>query len=198
MADFKELIKKNKDDLIKPIVVLLAICIVIPLALSLTNKVTVNRIATLQKKNQSETMSKLIKADEFKEIDYSNGETGFSYYKAMSGDKLEGYVFTTAAKGYGGDVSVMTAVLPDGKIKEISILDLSGETPGLGQNAGNESFYSQFKAKQADVILKKNSADPKNNEVDAVTGATITSTAVTAAVNEALAHFKEVTENEAK
>ena len=64
MVDF---IKKNWNDIFKPVVVLLAICVVIPLALSLTNKITVNRIAELEKKNTNETMASLISAEEFDE-----------------------------------------------------------------------------------------------------------------------------------
>ena len=86
----------------------------------------------------------------------------------------------------------MTAVTTDGIIKAIEILDVSGETPGLGQNAKNESFYSQYAGKKSGVILKKNGAVSENNEVDAVTGATITSTAVTGAVNEAMEQFEKV------
>ncbi len=193
MAKIIEIIKKNKDDIIKPIVVLLAICIVIPLALSLTNKVTVNRIAELERKNSEATMSKLIKAEKFKTADFKEGEDVITYNIAFSGDKEIGYVFTTASKGYGGAVSVMTAVNIDGTVKQVAILDVSGETPGLGQNAGKEKFYKQFKGKKNGITLKKGGAVSENNEIDAVTGATITSKAVNNAVNEALSYYEKIT-----
>ena len=52
MAKLLEIIKSNKNDIIKPVAVLLAICIIIPLALSLTNKITKDKIAELDEKNR--------------------------------------------------------------------------------------------------------------------------------------------------
>ena len=59
------ILKANFNDIIKPVIVLLTICIVIPLALSVTNKVTEKRIEDLIIKNQNDTMLKLIDADTF-------------------------------------------------------------------------------------------------------------------------------------
>lgn len=196
MAKFVEIIKNNKNDIIKPVAVLLAICIIIPLALSLTNKITKDKIAELDAKNSSETMASLIKADKFTEEEFKEGENEFTYYFALEDGNIIGYIFKTAEKGYGGDVSVMTAVNPDGTVKSVAILDVSNETPGLGQNAAKESFYSQYKGKKSGISLLKNGADSEKNEVNAVTGATITSTAVNKAVNKALKQFESVKNNE--
>lgn len=185
-----DIIKKNKNDIIKPVAVLLAICIVIPLALSLTNKLTAERIAVLEENNSQKTMESLIKADSFEKASFSEGE--FEYFVALKKGETLGYIFKTSEKGYGGEVSVMTAVNPNGTVKAVALLDLSDETPGLGQNAGKESFYSQYSGKKAGISLLKNGADPDNNEVDAVTGATITSTAVNKAVNKALQNFEKL------
>ena len=196
MAKFIELIKNNKNDIIKPVAVLLAICIIIPLALSLTNKITKDKIAELDEKNSSETMASLIKADKFTEEEFKDSETEFTYYFALKDGNIIGYIFKTAEKGYGGDVSVMTAVNSDGTVKSVAILDVSNETPGLGQNAAKESFYSQYEGKKSAISLLKNGADSAKNEVNAVTGATITSTAVNKAVNKALKQFESVKNNE--
>lgn len=187
-----EIIKKNTDDIIKPVVVLLAICIVIPLALSLTNAITVDRIADLQKQNEEKAMAMLIKADKFEKTTFEGKNESFDFHiaKSAEGEAL-GYIFITASKGYGGEVSVMTAVGTDGKIKEISILDASNETPGLGQNVTKESFYSQFKEKTADIKVEKGNVGSTENKVSAVTGATISSKAVTSAVNKAMEYFSE-------
>lgn len=202
MAKLIEVIKANKNDIIKPVAVLLAICIIIPLALSLTNKITKDKIAELEEKNSSETMASLIKADKFTEEEFKAGENEFTYYSAVKNGETVGFIFKTAEKGYGGDVTVMTAVNPDGTVKSVAILDVSNETPGLGQNAAKESFYSQYAGKKSGISLVKNGADSAKNEVNAVTGATITSTAVNKAVNKAIKEFesvknsKEVTEGE--
>lgn len=202
MAKLVEIIKNNKNDIIKPVAVLLAICIIIPLALSLTNKITKDKIAELDEKNSRETMADLIEADNFTEGEFKNGDTEFTYYSAVKNGETVGFIFKTAEKGYGGDVSVMTAVNTDGTVKSVAILDVSNETPGLGQNAAKESFYSQYTNKKSGISLVKNGAESAKNEVNAVTGATITSTAVNKAVNKALKEFesikssKEVTEGE--
>ncbi len=188
MSKFIEAIKKNREDIIKPVGVLLAICIIIPLALSVTNKVTAKKIAELENENSKKNMQSLVSADDFEKC--SDG--GIEYYTAIKGGDTAAYIFTESAKGYGGDVSVMTAVKPDGTIAGVAILDVSGETPGLGQNAAKESFYSQYAGLKKGVSLLKNGAKAENNEVDAVTGATITSTAVTRAVNAALDDFEKV------
>ena len=188
MSKFIEAIKKNSEDIIKPVGVLLAICFIIPLALSVTNKVTAKKIAELENENSKKNMQSLVSADDFEKC--SDG--GIEYYTAIKGGDTAAYIFTESAKGYGGDVSVMTAVKPDGTIAGVAILDVSGETPGLGQNAAKESFYSQYAGLKKGVSLLKNGAKAENNEVDAVTGATITSTAVTRAVNAALDDFEKV------
>jgi len=188
VSKFIEAIKKNREDIIKPVGVLLAICIIIPLALSVTNKVTAKKIAELENENSKKNMQSLVSADDFEKC--SDG--GIEYYTAIKGGDTAAYIFTESAKGYGGDVSVMTAVKPDGTVAGVAILDVSGETPGLGQNAAKESFYSQYAGLKKGVSLLKNGAKAENNEVDAVTGATITSTAVTRAVNAALDDFEKV------
>ena len=194
MAKLVEIIKQNKNDIIKPVAVLLAICIIIPLALSLTNKITKDKIAELDEKNSRETMADLIEADNFTECEF--GENEFNYYTAVKDGNIIGYIFKTAEKGYGGDVSVMTAVNTDGTVKSVAILDVSNETPGLGQNAAKESFYSQYADKKSGISLVKNGAESDKNEVNAVTGATITSTAVNKAVNKALKQFESIKNNE--
>ena len=188
MSKFIEAIKKNREDIIKPVGVLLAICIIIPLALSVTNKVTAKKIAELEKENSKKNMQSLVSADDFEKC--SDG--GIEYYAAVKGGETAAYIFTESAKGYGGDVSVMTAVKPDGTVAGVAILDVSNETPGLGQNAAKENFYSQYAGLKNGISLLKNGAKAENNEVDAVTGATITSTAVTRAVNTALDNFEKV------
>lgn len=190
MSKLIEAIKKNREDIIKPVGVLLAICIIIPLALSVTNKVTAKKIAELEAANSKKNMQSLIDADNFEECE--NGE--ITYYAAINGGKTAAYIFTESSKGYGGDVSVMTAIKPDGTVAGVAILDVSGETPGLGQNAAKESFFSQYIGLKKGVSVLKNGAKTENNEVDAVTGATITSTAVTRAVNKALDDFEKVKE----
>ena len=137
-------------------------------------------------------MELLIDADSFEPNSFGEGDDKFDFNiaKKENGDVL-GYIFVTSARGYGGDISVMTAIGVDGKIIEISILDATNETPGLGQNVTKESFYSQYKEKSGDVTVVKNGADSSANQINAWTGATISSKAVNTAVKTAMANFSE-------
>lgn len=193
MAEQKNWFRDNWNDLLKPIVVLLCICLVIPAALAVTNRVTAPKIAELAEQEKNESMQVLFRdAEKFNEKTAGDA----TYYEALKGDECCGYIFTTSAKGYGGAVSVMTAVLPEGTVKAVKILSVADETPGLGQNAAKENFYGQFEGLSASekVALNKQNADAKKNEITPVTGATITSTAVKNAVNEALSLFGKITE----
>ena len=107
--------------------------------------------------------------------------------------KIIGYIFKTSAKGYGGEISVMTAVKPDASVAAVEILDASSETPGLGQNVTKKDFYGEYKDKSHGiVVVKGGNADTTKNEIDAVTGATISSKAVTTAVNQALEYANKI------
>ncbi len=173
--------KNEKDSIVKPTVVLLCICIIIPLALAVTNKVTVKQIARLEAQNAKAAMEELVKADKFNE----QTTKGITFNVAQKDAADVAYIFKTSAKGYGGanSVTVMTAIGPDGKILNLKVLDVSNETPGLGQNASKPEFYLQFKGMSGKIAI---------TDIDTVTSATITSKAVVTAVNDALAQFKEL------
>ena len=98
-----------------------------------------------------------------------------------------GYVVTTTDKeGYGGDIQVTIGITTDGTVNGVSILSLS-ETAGLGMKATEPAFYEQYHGKQTDhfyVAKDGGSGEP----IDALSGATITSRAVTGAVNAALGY----------
>ncbi len=193
MNKFINFLKNNKNDILKPVVVLLSICVVIPLALSLTNELTAEKIQKLQSEKEKSSMSQLIDADIFGKLSFQSKEEEINFHVALTGGKPQGYIFVTSAKGYGGDVSVMTAVGLDGKIIGVSILDAANETPGLGQNITKESFYSQFKDMQKGIGVIKSGLSTKDNEINAVTGASISSRAVRDAVDKALTYFEEYT-----
>lgn len=97
-------------------------------------------------------------------------------------------MYTSAAKGYGGAVSVMTGINNDGEIVAIEILS-HDETPGLGANSTKPTFKDRFSGKSGMLTVDKNSNEGQN--VQAITAATITSKAVVSAVNAVIADFEE-------
>ena len=192
MAEFKKFFTANWDSILKPTVVLLSICIIITLALSGTYMLTSKKTGSLADKKQKESMARVLKAEDYTKSTLKSGDKKITYYVAKNSKKAVGYIFITSAKGYGGDVSVMTAVNPDGTVKGVDILDVSKETPGLGQNAAEKNFYEQYSSLKENITVVKNGANPENNEIKAITGATITSRGVTNAINEALSYFGQI------
>lgn len=100
-----------------------------------------------------------------------------------------GYVITTTDKdGFGGNIQITVGIKKDGTINGVSILSIS-ETAGLGMKATEPSFYNQYVNKQADkFVVSKDGGD--GEQIDALSGATITSRAVTGAVNAALGYYQ--------
>lgn len=111
--------------------------------------------------------------------------------KDSSGNTL-GYVFTvTSSEGYGGDVQLSMGVTNDGTINGIEFLSLS-ETAGLGMNADTVEFKSQFAGMNARQISYTKTGKQSEHEIDAISGATITTNAVTKAVNGGLYYFESL------
>lgn len=97
-----------------------------------------------------------------------------------------GYVLTvTDHEGYGGDIQFAMGVRSDGTLNGISFLSIS-ETAGLGMKAKEDSFRKQFEGKNADRIVYTKNGASADNEIDALSGATITTNAVTNGVNAGL------------
>ena len=97
-----------------------------------------------------------------------------------------GYVVSSTSKdGFGGEVKLSVGINGEGKISGIAFLSLA-ETPGLGMNATGDEFKGQFIGKNAETLTVTKTGAPAENEIQAMSGATITSEAVTNAVNAAV------------
>ena len=116
--------------------------------------------------------------------------------KDSNGNSL-GYVFTIISKeGYGGDIKFTMGIDNDGTLKGISILSIN-ETAGLGMQANTDSFKNQFKGIKADSITYSKTGKQADNEIDAISGATITTSTLTKGVNAGLYMYAYLTGGEA-
>ena len=177
---------KDIKVIVKTAVSLFLICAVAAGILALVNNVTAPKIAENSEKSATEARQTVLPdAESFEEFTLSGGETG---YKGIKNGKVIGYVFTTTANSYGGELEVMTGFDKNGTITAISILSID-DTPGLGMNAKKESFYGQFSGLSGELAVNKD-----GGEIVAITSATITSRAVTKAVNAATALYNEAKE----
>ncbi|MDO4293752.1 MAG: FMN-binding protein [Eubacteriales bacterium] len=108
---------------------------------------------------------------------------------ALDGDgNALGYVITvTSHEGYGGDIQFTVGVRADGTLNGISLLSIA-ETAGLGMQAG-DVLVPQFAGKNAYPYVYTKTGAAADNEIDAISGATVTTKAVTDGVNAGLYYF---------
>ena len=111
---------------------------------------------------------------------------------ATKGGEPAGYVITVTSKeGFGGDIQFTVGIGPDGGTKGVSILSIS-ETAGLGMKANEPAFLDQFRDRNATAFIYTKDGATEENEIDALSGATITTNAMTNGVNAALAYYDEM------
>ena len=111
--------------------------------------------------------------------------------KDASGNDL-GYVLSLIdPEGYGGNISFMMGIRMDGTLNGISILAIS-ETAGLGMNANTDAFKGQFANKKVEKFTFTKTGSTSDSEIDAISGATITTNAMTNGVNAGLAAFSSL------
>lgn len=169
--------KLNMAEIIRPAGILTAICVIVTLLLAVTNALTADKIAENAERKAAESRFKVLEADSYNQLD----EEGLVFEAIKENGESAGVVVVTYANGYGGKIQVMTGIKTDGRVSGVNILEMN-ETPGLGAKAKESSFLEQYKgAADSNMSVKKD-----GGSIDAISGATISSRAVTQAVNEAL------------
>jgi len=120
----------------------------------------------------------------FTDVEYNEAE---HYYKATDGENLVGYAIESTTVGFGGPLTLLVGVTPDGVVYNTNVLSHS-ETPGLGAKCTSDAkFMDQWRG--FDPSVKKLSVKKEGGDVDAITASTITSSAYTLAVEKALGVF---------
>ncbi len=156
---------------------LLVISAVVACLLGLTNFVTADKIAQINAEKTAASMQEVLPADEYTPVEYTGAEANVAaVHKA--GDA--GFVVEVTPSGFGGTIDMVVGVSTNGTVIGISIINMS-ETSGLGANAAKESYRSQYVGLSGQLAVSKD-----GGQIDALTGATITSRAVTEGVNTAL------------
>ena len=156
-----------KVDFVLPIAVLTIICLVCSGLLGYINSLTKPVIDETEARIAAEARAEVLpEADGFTQLDWTQPEGSFvtEVYKADNG---AGYVFMVVGNGYGGKNTMKLIVGMDdnGAVTATKTLQ-HAETAGMGSKTADEPYRSQWTGKTADTI----------NQVDAVTGATISST----------------------
>ncbi|MTI66707.1 MAG: RnfABCDGE type electron transport complex subunit G [Firmicutes bacterium] len=174
-------------EIIKLGLVLLLITAISATILGLSNGITSKKIEEVEAKASQEARKEVLpKADNFEPVDIDTDSKVLAVYKSDAG-----YAIKTATPGYGGNVEVITGISKDGAITGVKVVKHQ-ETPGLGANATGSEFQNQYKGiKAKNEVLVVKTAPSKDNQIQALTGATITSDAVTKGVNIARTLFNE-------
>ena len=174
-------------DIVKPIAVLAGICLVVTALLAYINMVTSPIITKAEEEAAAKARAEVLtEADDFEKLDAKLPEGVTEAYKAKNG---AGYVFMLSTKGYGGEIKLICGVNADGSVAGISTLSHK-ETSGIGSKVveDNSGYRENFYGKTADNY----------SEVDAVTGATISSKAYKKAVASAFEAYEMMKEGEGK
>lgn len=191
----------EKSAMIKDALILFAITVVAGLLLGVVYDVTKEPIAQQKAKAKQEACANVFaEAKTFETVTdldgvaVSNNIDGVDIdevMRALDGDETLGYVITvTDHEGYGGDIQFSMGVTLDGTLNGISLLSIS-ETAGLGMKAG-DVLVPQFENKKVEQFTYTKSGATNDSEIDAISGATITTNAVVNGVNAGLTYFRDV------
>ena len=177
--------KKNTfKEIIAPIIVLTCICLVVTAALAYTNSITAPVIKAAEEQAAEQARAEVLsEADSFTQVKAANlPEEITEVYKADNG---AGYVFMVTTKGYGGNIKLICGIKSDGSIEKTKTLSHS-ETSGIGSRVvdNKSSYKDQYVGKTADTL----------DEVDAVSGATISSKAYKSAIESVFKAYETVKE----
>ena len=195
----------KKNTIAKDTVRITLITLVAGFALGLVNEITKEPIAQQEAKAKAEACKAVFAdADDFAAIEdlsgaadalESAGLTGKAAvneaYEAKKGGETVGYVITvTDHEGYGGDIQFSVGVSTDDTLTGISILSI-GETAGLGMKAKNADFQEQFVGLPATGNLEYTKTG-EEGKIDALSGATVTTNAMTNGTNAAIAFYNSM------
>ena len=178
------------NKILKNTIILTVITLIAGLGLGFVYEITKDPIAQAQDKAKKEAWQAVFpEADinEFEAVDVDE-KVAEAAIKAVGAKATVDEVCKVGEEGYGGDIQITVGITSDGTVNGISILSIS-ETAGLGMKAKEPAFYEQYQGKQAEKFAVSKDGG-EGEPIDAISGATITSRAVTGAVNVALAYYQ--------
>ena len=172
---------KKKDTFLNMILSLFVITIVAGFSLGLVNDLTVGPKAKAKLERKINALTLVLPAfdnnpvEDIKMIKSEKAKDSIEVYPAYLKNEFVGVaIIGITNKGFSGLIKIMVGFKPDGTIQNIEVLEQK-ETPGLGTKIKDEKFLSQFRNKNPLLFNLKVAKD--GGEVDALTGATITSRA---------------------
>lgn len=180
------------NNIAKSCIVLFLIAAVCVSALAYVNEITLEPIAQQERLSVDNAYKALFpSSDEFKE-DEATAPADSTITKitgVYTGGTKDGDIITVGQKGYGGTINMMVGINADGTLAGIKVVS-HAETPGLGANCEQAYFTDQYVGKSQFPLEVVKSGATGDNQIEAITSSTITSKAVTDAVNTAHEWFE--------
>jgi len=175
--------------IIKPTVTLFITAVIVIVVLSVVYSYTSEPIQIQRQRKQIAAMGAVLpQASDFREMRTETSGSMTAVFEGLNNGARVGYVVALSPKGYGGAIDLMVGICVDlEKVTGMRILQHT-ETPGLGALAVREDFYRRFD-NRALVPLGVAKSSPGENDIQAIASSTITTRAVTDAVNEAIGWY---------
>ena len=173
-------------------VVLTLTCVIAALSLALADRLTEGRIDAQKKAEKVASIRNVLPAFDNDPLEDKKEIDGQTFFIGKKAGKITGIALEAEGEGYSGDIRIMAGIDPAGIITGIEILEQL-ETPGLGARIEDDSFRAQFRGKSLDnskLVEGRLAVKKDNGDIDALTGATISSRGVTEAVDKALSIFQ--------
>ena len=168
---------------------LFAVTAITGLILGVVEHYTSQAIARVEQEARNAAFRIVMPAGEnFETFELKDNEFVSDVQKATDKSGTVGWCMTVNSKGYGGIVTFIVGITKDGAVKAINILNHS-ETPGLGAKSTEPEFYTQFNDRDKLPLKVVKGAASGADEISAISGATITSNAVTSGVNAAVEYW---------
>ncbi len=185
-----------KRDFLRLTLSLTIITLSVALLLGAANAITAEPIARREAQTREAAMRLVLPdADTFTKVENvpavaeNTPAAVNAVYTAASGGTACGWVVETTASGFGGAIGVTVGIHADGTVAGVKVTS-HAETPGLGARCTEDWFGAQFAGLVSGITVSKTGAS--GNEIDAISGATVTSRAIAGAVNTALSAITEM------
>ena len=160
---------------------LAVICLVAAFVLALVNGITAPQIAISKAQAEKDALSVINKAGTIGERIEGDGNMVNYYFPVTDGGKVTNYILSLKNMGYGGDLIILANFKTNGEVIDAKLME-DAETPGLGKKAENPAYMDKFKGTGADKPVPVKKTMLESADADAVTGATITFTGVSKAL----------------
>ena len=174
----------------RPAWILFAVTALTGLLLGFVQNLTAEPIRLTRERERAEALRRALPtAESFRSFDGATPSDVVSLEEALVGGESAGLCVTLDRAGYGGEIRLLVGINNDGAITGVEILS-HAETPGLGANAADEAFRAPLRGMTGPIEVTKQ--EPRDNEVEAISGATITTRAVVDGLNRALEVFRQM------